>query len=116
MKILYVENNLLFFNAVKKEFLSSYEIDNVMSVSEAKTAFTSNEYNLLLVDYDLDDSKGEEFVSFVRSQNQLIPIVAVSSHQEGNNAMLSVGATAVCEKLQFRKINDVIEQVCQSIE
>ena len=37
-----------------------------------------------------------------------LPIIAVSSHEAGNAALLKAGASAVCSKMEFHHIEQVI--------
>ena len=107
MKILFVENHQIFAKAVIKEFLKEFEVIVVPSVEAAIKSF-SPEFELVLTNFDLDDGKGIEVVSYIRKVGSTIPIIAVSSHQEGNNRMLAAGANAICGKMEFRNIKDVI--------
>lgn len=111
MKILFVENHEAFSKAVTKEFLHEHEVIVVVSNKEAISVFRSDIFDLVLSDYDLDDGKGDQVVSEIREVNSNIPIIAVSSHDEGNNAMLAAGANAICGKMKFRNINQVIEEI-----
>lgn len=111
MKILYVENHKYFIEAVCTEFLSNNEVHDAPSVKQAIDAYDSEIYDLVLVDYDLDDGKGSEVISYIRSKDKNLPIIAVSSHDKGNSQMITVGANAVCKKINFRSINDVIDNI-----
>jgi hypothetical protein len=37
-----------------------------------------------------------------------LPIIGVSSHEAGNSALLAAGASAVCSKMEFDRIQQVI--------
>ena len=113
MNVLYVENNVHFYNAVKKEFFSEYKLSSVPTIREAIEELAENQYDLVLVDYDLDDGKGVVLVKEIRKTNNKIPIIAVSSHEEGNSEMLCSGANAYCKKLDFKNIISVIQGVLQ---
>ena len=69
------------------------------------------EYDLLLVDYDLDDGKGDQVVRFARRRRSEIKIIGVSSHEEGNQALQFAGADTICSKLEFDGIATVIDQL-----
>lgn len=111
MKILLLENHPHFVNAVKKEFLSSYHVDVVDSVSKATNLINKNNYELFMVDYDLEDTKGDEFIRLLRSMGNNSFVIAISSHDVGNNKLIEAGANAVCSKMRFREINSVIEKL-----
>jgi len=111
LDILFVENNAYFFNAVKKEFLSDHDIINVPSIKKAVAVLHEKKFDIVLVDYDLDDGKGAVLVKEIRVGNPYLPIVAVSSHEKGNIELISSGANAQCAKLDFKEINTVIQSV-----
>ena len=108
LKILYLENHAVFAQQVTRQFLSAHRITVVPSLSGARSAFAAGSYDLVLSDYDLDDGKGEEFLRECRASHPQLPVVAVSSHDEGNAALVAAGACAVCSKMQFDRIQQVI--------
>jgi DNA-binding response OmpR family regulator len=111
MKILYVENHDIFAFQVIPLFLSAHAVIRVRSLAEAREHFYAGGFDILLVDYDLDDGKGTELVRTVRLKNVSYPIIGVSAHAKGNQALLNAGANAVCGKMEFDTIGQVIEQV-----
>ena len=111
MRILFVENHDQFASVVIGAFLSSHEVTVVPNIASALDYFGNNEYDVLLVDYDLDDGKGDQFVQAVRKNNLHVKIVAVSSHEPGNTAMLKSGADAVCSKMEFNTIGDILNHL-----
>jgi len=111
MKILYVENHEVFAANVTRQFLSQHAVTIVPSIAAARQARVEGKFDLLLVDYDLDDGKGDTFVREVRALGDNIAIVGVSSHEEGNAALQRAGALATCSKMQFDQIQSVIESV-----
>ena len=108
VNILYLENHAVFAQQVIQQFLSAHCVTIVPSLSAARSALASGGFDLVLSDYDLDDGKGEEFVRECRASHPQLPIVAVSSHEEGNAALVAAGASAVCSKMQFDRIQQVI--------
>ena len=48
-------------------------------------------FDLLLVDYDLDDGKGDVLVKELLASGNTTPIIAVSSHDEGNATLRPSG-------------------------
>jgi DNA-binding response OmpR family regulator len=111
MKILLVENHPHFAKAVTREFFSKYEVVIAASIKEAKVKVAQVDFEFVLSDYDLDDGKGDEFVSYLRDTGDSTPVIAISSHQRGNTALLAAGANLVCSKMEFRKINEVIRSL-----
>ena len=111
MVILYLENHAGFAKQVTRQFLSSHKVTIVPSLSEARSALASRKYDLVLSDYDLDDGKGDVFVHECRVACPHLPIIAVSSHDTGNAALMKAGASAVCAKMKFGGIQKVISDL-----
>lgn len=111
MKILYVENHAVFAANVISQFLSRHSVMVAPSLAEARKALGTGSFDLLLVDYDLDDGKGDTLLRELRSSGQSIVAIGVSSHDEGNAALLRAGAAATCGKMQFDQIQSVIDTV-----
>jgi atypical dual specificity phosphatase len=111
MKILYVENHAVFAANVIRQFLSQHTVTVVPSLSAARQALEIGSFDLLLVDYDLDDGKGDELVRELTTIGKAVTVIGVSSHEEGNMALLRAGAVAVCSKMQFDGIQSVINTV-----
>src|ERR1700722_10908272 len=99
MNILYVENHSVFAENAKRQFLSHPSVLIVPSIAAARQALQTQTFDLLLVDYDLDDGKGDELIRFVRGFSSRPLIIGVSSHEEGNKALLSSGAAVTCSKM-----------------
>ncbi len=111
MDILFVENHRTFVEIVTNKFLSEYKVTVTPSIKEALDEFNRKTYEIVLSDYDLDDGKGDELIKEIRSINDNVKIIAVSSHEKGNNALLKAGADSICSKMNFSKINSVIKEV-----
>lgn len=112
MKILYVENHDVFAANVIRLFLAQHDVIVVPSIARALEARAVETFDLMLVDFDLDDGKGDALVREVRASGDFICIVAVSSHDEGNAALVRAGASAICGKMEFNQIEQVIQRVC----
>lgn len=108
MKILFVENHAVFAANVVREFLSRHTVTVVPSIAAARQARGAGSFDVVLIDYDLDDGKGEAFVRELRADGDRIVIVGVSSHDEGNAALRRAGASAICSKMQFDQIESVL--------
>jgi len=114
VNILYLENHAVFAAQVTRRFLSEHHVTVVPSLSAARSAVESSSFDLVFSDYDLDDGKGDEFVRQCRAMHPGLLIVAVSSHDEGNAAMVAAGASAICSKMEFGSIQTVIKGLKQS--
>ena len=112
VKILYLENHAVFARLVMRRFLSDHLITVVPTIAEAREIMAAPDFDsrfeLVLSDYDLDDGKGAEFVRECRAAHPVLPIIAVSSHDEGNETLLRAGASAVCGKMEFERIGEII--------
>jgi len=111
MRILFVENHAVFSQTVVELFLSEHCVVVVPSVLQALDALGTSHFDVALVDYDLDDSKGDVFVRRVRDSGSRLPIVAASARDEGNDALLAAGANTVCHKGKFRGIAGVVSEL-----
>jgi CheY-like chemotaxis protein len=111
VRILYVENHSIFAENVRSQFLSDHEVVVVRTIAAAKDALRDSSFDLLLVDYDLDDGKGDVLVRHVA--NGPTKVIGVSSHAEGNAALLQAGAADVCSKMRFEEIQAVIKRVLE---
>jgi DNA-binding response OmpR family regulator len=109
MRILYIENHAVFAAQVCQQFLSAHTVRVVPTLAAARDALQAGDYDLLIVDYDLDDGKGDDLVRACRALYPTLKIVAASAHDAGNTALLKAGAWAVCGKMGFDKIQSVIE-------
>jgi len=109
VNILYLENHAVFAAQVTSQFLRAHRVTVVPSLAAARIALASGGFDLVLSDYDLDDGKGDAFVSECRAKCPRLPVIAVSSHEAGNAALAAAGASAVCGKMEFDRIQQVIE-------
>ena len=96
MNILYVENHAVFASNVIRQFLSQHAVTVVPSLAAARVALAAGDFQVALVDYDLDDGKGDELVRETHAQESHTSTIGVSSHDEGNATLLSAGADAAC--------------------
>ena len=111
MRVLWVENHAAFVQVAGRQFLAAHDLTVVASVAAARAALASGTFDAVLVDYDLDDGKGVEVVVAAKELPVRPAVIAVSSHAEGNAALVAAGADATCAKLQFARIADVLETV-----
>lgn len=114
MKILYVENHAVFAENVTRQFLSNHSVTVVPSLALARQALAESEFEVLLIDFDLDDGKGDVLARQVHSKSPLTTIIGVSAHEEGNAALRRAGAKLICSKMQFHQIQSLIEEATQT--
>jgi CheY-like chemotaxis protein len=111
MRILYAENHAIFAEQVCGGFLSDHSVTVLPSIAAATQALSAQPFDLLIVDYDLDDGKGDALVRAALGLYPGLKIIAASSHDAGNSALLQAGASAVCPKMLFQNILHVIESL-----
>lgn len=108
MNILFVENHAVFAKTVTKQFMSQHNVTIVPTTVEAWEQLMSHSFDVALIDYDLDNGKGDELIHRIRTEASPIYIISVSAHQNGNKANIQAGANACCPKHTFDKIEDML--------
>jgi DNA-binding NarL/FixJ family response regulator len=111
MNLLWVENHPQFARIAARQFLAGHDVTVVPSLAEARAALSGRSFDIVLIDFDLDDGKGEALVRELCSAPGRPWVVATSSHEAGNRALVEAGADAVCSKLQFARIGEVLGQL-----
>jgi len=111
MNILYVENHRQFAAIAVKTFLAGHTVRVVPSLAAARQALAQSDFDLVLLDHDLDDGKGTELASELQARSDRPLIIAASSHAAGNEALLKAGADAVCGKREFAGIGAVMTKL-----
>lgn len=109
MRILLVENHAVFAETVARMFLAEHEVVTVPSISGARDALRTQAFEAVLVDYDLDDGKGDVLVRDLRGASFKGRIIGISGREAGNEALLAAGAHAVCSKLRFHTIREILD-------
>jgi CheY-like chemotaxis protein len=108
MQLLWVENHASFVRVAGRQFLSAHALTVVPSLAAARSALETETFDAVLLDYDLDDGKGAELIPFLRQLPAVPVVIATSSHEDGNAALLAAGANAVCAKAKFATIEAVL--------
>ncbi len=111
MRILFIENHKYFSTTVTEQFLNDHKVTVTPTMARARNLMRDQRFDLVLVDFDLDDGKGAEIVSEITSSDPRPKIIATSSHEYGNTMILEAGADAVCSKMNFDQIREIIEGV-----
>lgn len=110
-RLLYVETRARFAQVVCREYLAGADVTVVASLTDAERAATGRSFDAILADYDLKDGNGTELVLRLREKGVKAPIIAVSAHEFGNQAMLRAGANAICEKMNLERVQSVLDDV-----
>lgn len=116
MKLLLVENHEQFLRIVEKKFLSDCTITSVTSIANVWEKLSIEGYDAVLVDYDLDDGKGDELIKKVKKASLSVKTVAISAHDRGNTALKEAGADAICSKMGFQNIGHILKALVKAIE
>ena len=104
-QILYIEDHEVFAQGVMQQFLQHHQVVRVETLAQAREAWQQQRsFDLVLLDYDLPDGKGADFVDWLRQQDHPVPVLAVSSHEHGNQQLMDAGATAVCSKMSISQL------------
>ena len=111
LKVLWIENHKPFADAVVKEFFSDSEVVVVETISESMDVLREREFSVILLDYDLNDEKGTDIFPLLHQLDCSTPVIAVSSHEKGNNELISAGARGYCSKMEFRGIRKNISDI-----
>ncbi|HJL17501.1 MAG TPA: response regulator [Sandaracinaceae bacterium LLY-WYZ-13_1] len=109
MRILFVENHAIFARTVVEQLLSRHDVVICPSLAEARRAVQRVDFDVALVDYDLDDGKGDTLVAELRGRRPRLRIVAVSAHDGGNERLRRAGADATCRKAGMSEIERVLD-------
>jgi DNA-binding response OmpR family regulator len=113
MDILWIENHHRFSQIAAAQFLAAHSLTIVPTLVAARHALSANRFDVVLVDYDLDDGKGTDIVAEIKRQSDPPMIIATSSHANGNQKLVAAGAEAICSKLEFSNIENVLRRVCK---
>lgn len=113
-RLLLVENHAVFAATVTTCFLAAYDVVTVPSRAAARRALEGSRFDVALVDYDLDDCKGDEIVRLVRASWPKMVVVGISSHDAGNEALRRAGATACLAKASFAQIGSLLARLSAS--
>jgi DNA-binding NarL/FixJ family response regulator len=108
VRLLWIENHPVFARIAARQFLAAHELTVVPSLAAARLALAAAAFDAVLLDQDLDDGKGASLVAFIHALPARPVVIATSSHEAGNQALLAAGADAVCPKLRFSEIESVL--------
>ena len=108
VRILFVENHAVFAATVAAEFLADHEVTVVSTVAAARELLSEAAFEVVLLDYDLDDDKGDALVPDILCLDVRPKVIGISARPEGNAAILAAGADAVCEKLRFGEVGSLL--------
>lgn len=105
-RVLFVEDNAEFTSTTRAAFLQPFDVATTRSVTGASALLRTTRYDFVLLDYDLADGKGTEVLAEARDWLSQPFVVATSSHDRGNTALLKAGAHDTCNKMEFQHITE----------
>ncbi len=115
MNILMVENHEVFAKTVAGALLAEHNVIVVPTLRAARQALLARgPFHAVLVDYDLDDGKGDDLVRWLASRSAQPPTIGISSHDAGNTALLNAGAVEICPKMRFSDISRFLDKAVAS--
>jgi len=76
---------------------------------EAKALLAAEEFDAVLLDYDLQDGKGIELFPTLDVLGIRPIVIATSSHARGNHKLREAGAAFVCAKKEFANIEAALQ-------
>jgi len=115
LNILYVEDDTAFAMAVAQRFLGGHEVAFASSICAARKLL-DRPWDVILLDYDLPDGKGDTIIAEIRAAGDTTITIGVSARAEGNRNMLNAGANAVCPKSSIEYIGEDIEMITATQE
>ncbi|MBV8757544.1 MAG: response regulator [Deltaproteobacteria bacterium] len=113
MRVLLVENHDVFAQIVTERFLAGHDVTRVATLREARDLLASARFAVVLVDYDLDDAKGDELVRWLAAHAPDTRTIGISSRPDGNAALHAAGANAICAKQDFARIAELLDELDQ---
>jgi CheY-like chemotaxis protein len=115
MRLLWVEDHATFVRVAGRQFLSAHAVTVAASLAEARSALAEQPFDAVLLDHDLPDGAGTTLLDFLRQLPNRPVVVAVSSHDAGNRALLQAGADGACPKGRFAEIEPALARAVAAL-
>ncbi|MCI8744003.1 MAG: response regulator [Lachnospiraceae bacterium] len=118
-KILLVEDERETANFVKQALeLEDMEVETAYDGQEGLDLFRANEYDLLLLDYEMPRMNGEDLVRQVRKENPYIDIIVYTNYKDFNLAkkMMNLGVNGYVNKGPESDLQELVDMVKQKLE
>ena len=110
LRILFIENHEVFSSVVKDKFLAAHNVRVVSTLRDARLELAAEQFDLILLDDDLDDGRGEELIAELAPTDRPM-IIGVSAYDDLNADLIRAGADAACGKLRFSQIDSLIRSL-----
>ena len=81
MKILFIEDNLRLSELIKKNLeTDKFIVDVANTLEDAQNNLTSYNYDLIILDLNLPDGSGEDFLIKIRKKKYKIPVIILTAN------------------------------------
>jgi DNA-binding response OmpR family regulator len=95
MKVLLIEDDLMIADAIIRSIkTTSFEIEHVTSIREARKAAKDQNIGLLILDLGLPDGDGLELLRELRKQGTELPILILTARDEPRARVLGLDSGA----------------------
>ncbi|MGA1841019.1 MAG: response regulator [bacterium] len=113
-KILVIDDNIIFCNALKYHLShKEYDVEICISYAEFQDKIDIREFDLVLLDMRLKDSKGLDILQYILKINPNQRIIMVSSYLDNENILKAkeIGAYICINKNSnlFHELDHIIE-------
>ena len=95
MKILLVEDNARLSELVKKNLeKDNFVVDIASNLIEADVSLTTYQFDLIILDLNLPDGNGEEYLNKLRKKKNKIPVIILTANNNFDTKIknLNIGA------------------------
>ena len=81
MKILFIEDNVRLSELIKKNLeTDKFIVDVANTLEDAQNNLTSYNYDLIILDLNLPDGSGEDFLIKIRKKKFKIPVIILTAN------------------------------------
>jgi CheY-like chemotaxis protein len=115
MRLLWVEDHATFVRVAGRQFLAAHAVTVAPSLAEARHALAERPFDAVLLDHDLPDGAGPTLIEFIRQLPRRPAVLAVSSHDAGNRALLAAGADGACPKTHFAEVEAALARAVAAL-
>lgn len=120
IKIIVIDDDEGLIEAIKDSFEDKYYIEGFTSSKEAIKQLQKKKFDILLLDYYVDEMNGKEIVNEIRKMNKDLYIVLITGYGEevtGTESLENLNIQNYFEKSgDFKKLIIFIEGVIKSID
>ncbi|AGK99626.1 response regulator [Clostridium pasteurianum] len=120
IKIIVIDDDEGLIEAIKDSFEDKYYIEGFTSSKEAIKKLQKKKFDILLLDYYVDEMNGKEIVNEIRKTNKDLYIVLITGYGEeitGTESLENLNIQNYFEKSgDFKKLITFIEGVIKSID